>query len=144
MPNDELFVARLREIVRGDAPDFARRAGIKPRTLNGYLSDGVEPTLGQLRRMAEAGHVSLDWLVMGREQPSTSDHGNALNESLLRDCYLAVEELNEESALGMNPDQRWRLIMLVYRGMIEEQAAAPSARVLTRALRVIKGGAGGG
>jgi transcriptional regulator with XRE-family HTH domain len=55
-----------RERGRGKKQVFARKIGVKPAQLSRYLK-GQIPDAPVLVAMAEAGQVSLDWLLMGRE-----------------------------------------------------------------------------
>jgi transcriptional regulator with XRE-family HTH domain len=55
-----------RERGRGKKQAFARKIGVKPAQLSRYLK-GQIPDPPVLVAIAEAGQVSLDWLLMGRE-----------------------------------------------------------------------------
>jgi transcriptional regulator with XRE-family HTH domain len=55
-----------RERGRGKKQAFARKIGVKPAQLSRYLK-GQIPDPPVLIAIAEAGQVSLDWLLMGRE-----------------------------------------------------------------------------
>jgi transcriptional regulator with XRE-family HTH domain len=55
-----------REPGRAKKQAFARKIGVKPAQLSRYLK-GQIPDPPVLVAIAEAGQVSLDWLLMGRE-----------------------------------------------------------------------------
>jgi transcriptional regulator with XRE-family HTH domain len=72
-PGDALhgFGERLARVVarergRGKKQAFARKIGVKPAQLSRYLK-GQIPDPPVLVAIAEAGQVSLDWLLMGRK-----------------------------------------------------------------------------
>jgi len=91
-PDDALkgFGARLahliqRERARGKKRAFARKIGKKPQQLSRYLH-GQIPDAPTLLAIAEAGQVSVDWLLTGRE-PGDAEAGagrSALHQAILR------------------------------------------------------------
>jgi transcriptional regulator with XRE-family HTH domain len=63
---ERLALVVARERGRGKKQAFARKIGVKPAQLSRYLK-GQIPDPPVLVAIAEAGQVSLDWLLMGRE-----------------------------------------------------------------------------
>lgn len=73
--------ARLKSVV-GDEPvaAFARRAGVSESVMRAYLSGEKRPGVDNLHGIADAGGVSIDYLVTGRSTSLESDdasHGKA-------------------------------------------------------------------
>src|SRR5919198_4675401 len=64
--SERLALVVARERGRGKKQAFARKIGVKPAQLSRYLK-GQIPDPPVLVAIAEAGQVSLDWLLMGRE-----------------------------------------------------------------------------
>jgi transcriptional regulator with XRE-family HTH domain len=64
--SERLALVVARERGRGKKQAFARKIGVKPAQLSRYLR-GQIPDPPVLVAIAEAGQVSLDWLLMGRE-----------------------------------------------------------------------------
>src|SRR5919198_3638933 len=64
--SERLALVVARERGRGKKQAFARKIGVKPAQLSRYLK-GQIPDPPVLVAIAEAGRVSLDWLLMGRE-----------------------------------------------------------------------------
>ena len=67
----EGFSERLRRVIereegRGKKQAFARKIGVKPQQLSRYLHGRI-PHVPTLLAIAEAGQVSVDWLLRGRE-----------------------------------------------------------------------------
>ena len=67
----EGFSERLRRVIereegRGKKQAFARKIGVKPQQLSRYLHGRI-PDAPTLLAIAEAGQVSVDWLLTGRE-----------------------------------------------------------------------------
>jgi transcriptional regulator with XRE-family HTH domain len=67
----EGFSERLRCVIeweegRGKKQAFARKIGVKPQQLSRYLHGRI-PDAPTLLAVAEAGQVSVDWLLTGRE-----------------------------------------------------------------------------
>jgi transcriptional regulator with XRE-family HTH domain len=75
-----LVVARQRG--RGKKQAFARKIGVKPAQLSRYLK-GQIPDPPVLVAIAEAGQVSLDWLLMGRE-PSDERAVHLVSQQVLQ------------------------------------------------------------
>jgi transcriptional regulator with XRE-family HTH domain len=65
---ERLALVVARERGRGKKQAFARKIGVKPPQLSRYLK-GQIPDPPVLVTIAQAGQVSLDWLLMGREPP---------------------------------------------------------------------------
>jgi transcriptional regulator with XRE-family HTH domain len=91
-PDDALkgFGARLAHLIqqepgRGKKRAFARKIGKKPQQLSRYLQ-GQIPDAPTLLAIAEAGLVSVDWLLTGRG-PGDAEAGagrSALHRAILR------------------------------------------------------------
>ena len=64
--SERLAFVVARERGRGKKQAFARKIGVKPAQLSRYLK-GQIPDPPVLVAIAEAGQVSLDWLLRGRE-----------------------------------------------------------------------------
>jgi transcriptional regulator with XRE-family HTH domain len=64
--SERLAFVVARERGRGKKQAFARKIGVKPAQLSRYLK-GQIPDPPVLVAIAQAGQVSLDWLLMGRE-----------------------------------------------------------------------------
>lgn len=64
---DDDFIARLRVLVEraGNASALVRQAGISPSGFQKYLG-GAEPSRRVLMALADAGGVTLEWLMTGR------------------------------------------------------------------------------
>ncbi|EON15243.1 MULTISPECIES: LexA family transcriptional regulator [Pandoraea] len=64
---DDDFIARLRLLIEraGNASALVRQAGISPSGFQKYLG-GAEPSRRVLMALAEAGGVTLEWLITGR------------------------------------------------------------------------------
>jgi transcriptional regulator with XRE-family HTH domain len=92
LPADALqgFAERLalliqREPGRGKKQAFARKMGKKPQQLSRYLH-GQIPDAPTLLAIAEAGQVSVDWLLTGRESGDAEAGAgrSALHQAILR------------------------------------------------------------
>ena len=82
---------RLRELInQRDRPtiaDLARKSGLAPNTVGGWVSGGDKaraPDLYQLLEVARSTGLSLDWLLLGRGEmlwvePSPKPHAQAVN-----------------------------------------------------------------
>ena len=88
-PNDAIhgFGERLAHVVarepgRGKKQAFARKIGVKPAQLSRYLK-GQIPDPPVLVAIAEAGQVSLDWLLMDRK-PWGEGAAHLLSEQLVQ------------------------------------------------------------
>ena len=73
------FSERLAHLIKqeGDRAKkqaFARRIGVKPQQLSRYLK-GQLPDAPTLLAIAEAGQVSIDWLLTGREVRGGEERG---------------------------------------------------------------------
>jgi transcriptional regulator with XRE-family HTH domain len=79
---ERLALVVARERGRGKKQAFARKIGVKPAQLSRYLK-GQIPDPPVLVAIAEAGQVSLDWLLMGRE-PWGEGAAHPLSFQLLR------------------------------------------------------------
>lgn len=66
--NNNLFQKRLSHLVgKEDLRPFARKCGVDEKSLRKYLQGESEPNLKNLRKIAAANHVSIDWLAGGEE-----------------------------------------------------------------------------
>jgi transcriptional regulator with XRE-family HTH domain len=79
---ERLALVVAREHGRGKKQAFARKIGVKPAQLSRYLK-GQIPDPPVLVAIAEAGQVSLDWLLMGRE-PWREGAAHLLSSQLLQ------------------------------------------------------------
>ena len=73
------FSERLAHLItqeggRAKKQAFARRIGVKPQQLSRYLK-GQLPDAPTLLAIAEAGRVSVDWLLTGREVRDEEERG---------------------------------------------------------------------
>ena len=76
-----------REGGRGKKQAFARKIGVKPQQLSRYLK-GQIPDAPILLAIAAVGHVSVDWLLTGRESGGgrRGSRQHSLHLALLRRC----------------------------------------------------------
>jgi transcriptional regulator with XRE-family HTH domain len=79
---ERLTLVVARERGRGKKQAFARKIGVKPPQLSRYLQ-GQIPDPPVLVAIAEAGQVSLDWLLMGRE-PSDERAVHRVSQQVLQ------------------------------------------------------------
>lgn len=97
-----LFRARLGELVarEGSMARFARASGLDRSALSQFLDPEIVrlPRAETLRRIAEAGHVSADWLI-GLTNASDTAHEFAPSVEI---------ELAIDTAAGGAPIDRWR------------------------------------
>jgi len=77
---ERLTLLIQREPGRGKKQTFARKIAVKPQQLSRYLK-GQIPDVRTLLTIAEVGHVSVDWLLTGREPGEGG--GGAVPPSLL-------------------------------------------------------------
>ncbi len=77
---ERLTLLIQREPERGKKQAFARKIAVKPQQLSRYLQ-GQIPDVRTLLTIAEVGHVSVDWLLTGREPGEGG--GGAVPPSLL-------------------------------------------------------------
>jgi transcriptional regulator with XRE-family HTH domain len=114
-PRDALqgFGERLARVVarergRGKKQSFARKIGVSPAQLSRYLK-GQIPDPPVLVAIAEAGQVSLDWLLMGREPWSERATHLLSSEQLLQRLAqlpspmvaMLLAVLNQLEAMGV-------------------------------------------
>lgn len=59
--------ARIRSVA-----DLSRRTGIHERSLRRYLKGEKVPQVDALMGVSQACHVSIDWLVFGRSEPTSA------------------------------------------------------------------------
>jgi transcriptional regulator with XRE-family HTH domain len=106
--SERLAFVVARQRGRGKKQAFARKIGVKPAQLSRYLK-GQIPDPPVLVAIAEAGQVSLDWLLMGRE-PWGEGAAGPLSSQLLQQrlaqlpgpmVTMLLAVLDQLEAMGM-------------------------------------------
>ena len=89
--DDENFIRRIETLVRdaGGQSALARRTGLSLGAIQRYMKGG-DPTRKVLVRMAESCGVTIDWLVLGKDNDaeSSSRHGADIPVFGLAECGL--------------------------------------------------------
>lgn len=80
-------LAAAREAARLSQDEFARRLGVKLRTVTAWEDDTAEPRANKLQMMAGMLNVSLMWLLTGQgdgiDPPSEEEAAPSASEGLL-------------------------------------------------------------
>jgi transcriptional regulator with XRE-family HTH domain len=121
----EDFFPRIKKI-RGDLSqkEFAKILGVNQTTVCKYES-GRLPDEGTLKKIADYGGVTVEWLLRGEEKPPHQVLYQApeqydgqplrpLETELLTQVVAAVEQLLAGRRLKLTPPQKGRLIALLY------------------------------
>ncbi len=58
-------VGYISELI-GNPAKLAKKAGLTPKSIWGYMNEGREPTLSKLIALADAAEVNLLWLATGK------------------------------------------------------------------------------
>lgn len=129
---------RLAKQVGGQA-HLATLAGISQRALQTYLNEGRDIPWERMVAIADAAHVSLDWLARGTDQPPAPP----LNEQRLLNAVAAVEEYLEEiGEQQLAPEKKAILIVDLYTGVMSSADEAidnvSANQRLGRLIRLVK------
>lgn len=70
-----LFSERMKQAVKaaGGVGVLATRAGVSRRTINNYMAGATEPKAVVVERIADAAHISAEWLLTGKGMVSAVD-----------------------------------------------------------------------
>ncbi|MBO6808422.1 helix-turn-helix transcriptional regulator [Thalassospira sp.] len=99
-----------------------KRAGeiaqVKPEMIAKYISGRAKPSFYAIMSLASAAGVSLDWLAYGT---TAALQANSIDEEVLLASIQAVENDLHERGETMQPDDKSRLIYLLYRTRMKEK-----------------------
>ncbi|UDL90352.1 helix-turn-helix transcriptional regulator [Mesorhizobium sp. PAMC28654] len=96
------FSGRFAFAIEGESPHaFSRRSGISSTMVRKYL-EGSMPGLDKLLEIAEATHVTLDWLAAGRGQmrPTEGQAKSIMVTGDAPDGFIAVPKLDIRPSAG--------------------------------------------
>jgi transcriptional regulator with XRE-family HTH domain len=97
---------------------FAVRCGMKQSTFSGYVNRGKSPSVLNLKLIAEANSVSLDWLITGEGQK-------------MRGGEAGRKKLDEE----VNSKDPFNLAMDAFFEMVKEWQANEKGRTMETAMK---------
>lgn len=117
---DEELGTRLKWIV--DRIGTQKKAGavaqVKPEMIAKYISGRAKPSFYAIKSLASAAGVSLDWLAYGDTE---SSYSGTIDEEVLLAAIQAVEGDLHERGETMSPNDKSRLIYLLYRTRMKEK-----------------------
>lgn len=115
--------------------------GVSPDTLQRYIREEVEPSLGPVVALAKAAGISLVWLTTGslpmRPEEAPPAPQGTWDPELLRDAVEALEEVLEEEDIDLSPSKKAEAIILLYE-MEQESAATGQKPDKQRILRLVR------
>lgn len=131
----ELFAVRLREIVGEESQrSFAGRCGFSDRLLGSYMHGEKLPGVGNLRAIADAGGVTVDWLVSGRPPKWRSEVVAALRQAAAPGPALSCRD-PDASASYAAPKINAEALAAILAGILD--AMGPSADLRLAAQKAV-------
>ncbi len=86
-------IVAAREALGMDAPQLAKRLGIKKETLNNWEDDRSEPRANKLQMLAGVLNVSIIWLMSGQGQGVSTDLYDADADGELEQALRELREI---------------------------------------------------
>ena len=139
---------RIRQ-VRGNLTQgqLAKILEVKQNTVSRWEKWGVAPDEDTLKKLAEFGGVTIEWLLRGQAHPAgqlaemAPENGyvaslNPLETSLLVAVISQIEVVINKRKIKMPPDQKARLVVRVYDDCRAQQLQ-PDAHLVERALLLV-------
>ena len=141
----EAVSRRIRECARkvGSGDELARRSGVPRRTLESYLSGRSEPKATGLALIAQAAGVSLDWLLLGKEQNGANAAGPqpfpALPDSVVLSRVIeTVEDWLVENGQALAPAKKADVIVLSYELVAVAMVTGHEASAMENIIRLLR------
>lgn len=134
--NRKAFAGRLKIAMKGKFTQetLAEKIGISVSGLKKWFSGTTDPSWSNVVSAAKACDVSLDWLATGVEYGSETGQANMLDEEVLLAAVQAVEMDLHERGETMAPEDKSRLIYLLYRTRMNEKNQGATMKLGLRSL----------
>lgn len=123
---------RLREVVGDESQrSFAGRCEFSDRLLGSYLHGEKLPGVGNLRAIAEAGGVTVDWLVSGRPPKWRSEVVAALRQAAAPGQTLSGRETEGVSS-EPPPKINAEALAAILAGLLDAMGPSADPRLAAR------------